>query len=245
MKILVGLLLFANLALGLWNYIYGPMRAHEPRLIHPQRLQVVPAQLAAAAGPAPKAPTALSPPAPVSPVSPQAHQAPAIATPTQPIASPVKTVRPTRPVSIRPPVPLPARQCWDLGPVKRRAAATALLRHIGLYGRVVSHPGAPAYRVYLPVGTPWPSVAMLHRLGVVGAYVTHGPAGGEVLSLGVFLQKKAALQQLHTFRAHSIAARIGAFGAPIHYYAQTHATLSAGLLKKLAGVGHRGCRSLP
>ncbi len=232
MKIVVGLLLFANLALGLWNYTHGAVPHPLPRPIHPARLRLVPAPAISAAPVRP-------PGAPLG-----AMPAPSKAGPPG-VASALKKTAFTTPRHNTAPT-THARPCWDLGPVRRRASAVALLRRSGVRGRVVSHPGPPAYRVYLPAGPSWPSADALRRLGVAGAYVTHGPAGGEVLSLGVFLQKKAALQELQVLQAHRVAARMGPFGAPPRYYAEIRLpAASHGLFKKLTGVGHRRCARGP
>ena len=233
MKIVVGLLLFANLALGLWNYTHGAVPHPLPRPIHPGRLRVVSRPAAAATAGTPK----------VAPVPPSA---PLRAVPAPPGASRPRAASPLKKAAFTTPgrtIPAtPARQCWELGPVRRRASAAALLRRSGVRGRVVSHPGPPAYRVYVPAGPPWPSAGALRRLGVAGAYVTHGPAGGEVLSLGVFLQKKAAMRELRMLHTHHIAARMGPFGAPSHYYVEIHLrAASRGLFKTLTGVRHRRC----
>lgn len=237
MKIVVGLLLFANLALGLWNYTHGAVPHPLPRPIHPGRLRVVSRPAAAATAGTPK----------VAPVPPSA---PLRAVPAPPGASRPRAASPLKKAAFTTPgrtIPAtPARQCWELGPVRRRASAAALLRRSGVRGRVVSHPGPPAYRVYVPAGPPWPSAGALRGLGVAGAYVTHGPAGGEVLSLGVFLQKKAALQELQVLQAHRVAARMGPFGAPPRYYAEIRLpAASRGPFKKLTGIGYRRCAGGP
>lgn len=232
MKMMAGLLLFANLALALWNYTHEAMFHPLPHPIHPGRLQVVSAPAASATGAASKPPPVRPPTAP-----PAAMPAPSEAGRSV-VASPLKKTAFT--TSRR---AAPAGECWDLGPVGRRTSAIALLRRLGVRGRVVSHPGPPAYRVYLPAGPSWPSAHALRRLGVAGAYVTRGPVGGEVLSLGVFLQKKAAMRELRMLHAHRIAVRVGPFGAPPHYYAEIHLPVAASrkLFKTLTGVRHRHC----
>ena len=235
MKALVGVLLFANLALGLWNYTHQVVGRPRPRAIHPGRLRVVRAPAASTAAPAPTAAPPRSPRAHLGAVSAPLEASPPVA------ESPLKKTAFATPAHSAPKAH--ARQCWDLGPVDHRALAVALLRRTGVRGRVVSHPGPPAYRVYVPAGPAWPSADALQGLGVAGAYVTHGPAGGEVLSLGVFLQKKAALRELRILHAHRIAARMGPFGAPPHYYAEIHLRVAASrkLFKTLTGVRHRRC----
>ena len=234
MKALVGVLLFANLALGLWNYTHQVVGRPLPRPIHPRRLQVVRAPAASTAAPAPKAAPSQTPRAPLGAMAAPLEAGPSV------VASPLKKTAFATHAHIAPAAH--SRQCWDLGPVGHRASAVALLRRTGMRGRVVSRPGPPAYRVYLPAGPSWPSSDALRGVGVAGAYVTHGPAGGEVLSLGVFLQKKAAMRELRMLHAHHIAARMGPFGAPPHYYAEIHLqAASRGLLKTLTGVQHRRC----
>ena len=238
MKTLVGVLLFANLALGLWNYTHQVVGRPLPHPIHPGRLRVVRAPAASAAAPAPKAALSRTPSAPLGAMPAPLEAGPPVA------ASPLKKTAFATQARTAPAAH--SRQCWDLGPVGHRASAVALLRRTGVRGRVVSRPGPPAYRVYVPAGPPWPSAAVLQGLGVAGAYVTHGPAGGEVLSLGVFLQKKAAMRELRILHAHRIAARMGPFGAPPRYYVEIHLPIaSRGLLKKLTGVGHRRCAGGP
>ena len=234
MKALVGVLLFANLALGLWNYTHQVVARPLPHPIHPGRLRVVRAPAASTAAPAPKAAPSQTPSAPLGAMPAPLEAAPPVA------ASPLKKTAFATQARSAPAAH--SRQCWDLGPVGHRAAAVALLRRTGVRGRVVSRPGPPAYRVYVPAGPPWPSAAVLQGLGVAGAYVTHGPAGGEVLSLGVFLQKKAAMRELRMLHTHHIAARMGPFGAPSHYYIEIHLrAASRGLFKTLTGVRHRRC----
>ncbi len=235
MKGLVGVLLFANLALGLWNYTHEVVARPLPRPIHPRRLGIVRAPAAQAAAPAPKA-------APTRPPRAQLGVMPAPLEAAPPVvASPLKKTAFATRAHVAPAAQ--ARQCWDLGPVGHRALAVALARRTGGGGRVVSRPGPPAYRVYLPAGPSWPSAVALRGLGVAGAYVTHGPAGGEVLSLGVFLQKKAAMRELRMLQAHHVAARMGPFGAPPHYYVEIHLRVAASrrLFKTLTGVRHRRC----
>lgn len=251
MKILATLLLFANLALGLWNYTHGPARPATPRPIHPERLQVVSAAtLKAAPALPPVKPTPETPGADVNPgaanMKPKASGAPPVSKPRSAPAASAQSFKKTAftaPVTAR---PHRHAQCWDLGPVGRHAAAAALLGRLHLPGRVVRHPGPPAYRLYLPAGTPWPATAALHKLGIKGAYVTHGPSGGAVLSLGVFLREAAARRELRALRAHHVAARIGPFGAPARYYAEVHLSSPSGAFwKRLGAVGHAPCRGGP
>jgi hypothetical protein len=241
MKILVGLLLFANLAAGFWNYTHALARHPLPRPIHPERLQVVSGSAGPMAGTALKA-APVPVPAPSRPpvARPKALPPPPASRQPPQVVSPLKKTAYTPTSHVAPAAR--TRQCWELGPVKRRKSAMALLHRTGVAGRVVSRLGRPAYRVYLPAGPAWPPAGALRRLGVVGAYVTHGPAGGEVLSLGVFLRKRAALLQLRALRAHHVAALMGPFGAPQRYYAQIRLSAAPrSLLNKLKGVGHRRC----
>ncbi len=251
MKALAALLLFANLALGLWNYTHGPARPAIPRPIHPERLQVVSAAtLKAAPAQPPANPAAQAPGAEANPgaangggkaarTPPVSKPEPAAATP----ARPFKKTAFTAPVTVTTTRPA---QCWDLGPLRQHAAAAALLGRLHLPGRIVRRPGPPAYRLYLPAGTPWPARPVLHELGIRGAYVTHAPSGGAVLSLGVFLRETAAARELRALRAHHVAARLGPFGAPARYYAEVHlASASAGFWKRLGPVGHAPCAGGP
>lgn len=246
MKFLVGFLLFLNLALGLWNYTHGPAPVHIPRPIHPERLGVVVASLPEASPARPLAPMPAMPiPSlglPANPPVPPKTAAPPQAAPKggpPAAAHPLKKIAFTKAQAARSPA---VSQCWDLGPVAQPAAAAAFLRRAGLRGRVVSRMGPPAYRIYLPAGAAWPDAARLRRLGVSGAYVTHGPAGGEVLSLGVFLSKGAAARELRTLRAHRLAALIGPFAVAARYYAEIRGPSGPqALWKRLAGIGHRPC----
>ncbi len=229
MRALAALLLFANLALGLWNYTHRPAAPTTPRPVHPERLQVVSAG-ALKGAPAPR----LAKPAPEASAAKGAPPAPL----SKPAPAPLKKTTFTAPVAAA----SGARgQCWDLGPIGQQAAATLLAR-LHRPGRVVRHPGPPAYRLYLPAGTPWPAAAALHKLGIAGAYVTHGPSGGAVLSLGVFLRQTAAQRERQVLRTHHVDARVGPFGAPARYYVEVKlSSVPAGFWKRLGSVGHTPC----
>lgn len=116
------------------------------------------------------------------------------------------------------------------------------MRRLHVTGRVLTRLGPPAYRVFLPVGRPWPSAAALARVGVRGAYVAHGPTGSEVLSLGVFLKRQAALVEARYLQSRHLPVLIAPFGAPTHYYDRVRFTkVSAALWRKLGSVGHAVC----
>ena len=178
--------------------------------------------------------------------TPQAAGTPPASQSKSPPATPS---RPFKKTAFMAPVTVtPKRQarCWALGPLGQQAAATTLLGRLHLSGRIVRHPGPPAYRLYLPAGTRWPAATVLHRLGIKGAYVTHGPSGGAVLSLGVFLRQGAAARELQALRAHHLAARLGPFGAPARYYAEVHlSSPSRSFWKRLGAVGHAPCAGGP
>ncbi|MHB1514041.1 MAG: hypothetical protein ACYCTF_03125 [Acidiferrobacter sp.] len=230
MRILAALLLFANLALGLWNYTHRPVPPAVPRPVHPERLQVVSAE-SLQATPAPR----LIKPVPEAP---SAKVAPAPPAPQKPAPAPFKKTAFTAAVAA---APGSRGQCWNLGPMGRQAAA-ALLKRLHRPGRIVRHPGPPAYRLYLPAGAPWPSAATLHKLGIVGAYVTHGPSGGAVLSLGVFLRKTAALRERQVLYAHHVDAHLGPFGAPARYDVEMNlSSVSPAFWRQLGSVGHTPC----
>ncbi|MHB8255291.1 MAG: hypothetical protein ACYDEV_16780 [Acidiferrobacter sp.] len=244
MKALVLILLFLNVAFGLWEY-ERPVAAGVPRPVHAERLRLVPRT-------AVTTPPALKPPDPLV-LAPQALPAPPSSTPP-PKAPAVATPGPARPAPavatpLKPVADLVSRAaalragCWQLGPFPGRAQALYLLHRLRLLGHVFSRVGAPAYRVFLPVAVPWPSAQILMHLGVRGAYVTHGPAGGEVLSLGVFVNRAAAITEFNHLRKGHLAVRMAPFGAPTHYYAKIHlARIPAGLWQRLGSVGHHVCR---
>ncbi len=243
MKIVAMLLLFANLALGLWNYTHRPVPPTIPRPVHPARLQVVPAGTLKAA-PAPPS----GKPVPQLPLPKAAKAGPQAAADS--LAQKTLAPPPASPTAFKKTVftahaPMTAGrrgQCWKLGPMGQRATAAALLARLHRPGRVLRRPGPPAYRLYLPAGTAWPVASALHKLGVVGAYVTHGPSGGAVLSLGVFLSKTAAVHEWRTLHAHHVPARIGPFGAPARYYAEVHLSSPSSVFwKRLGSVGHASC----
>lgn len=228
MKWWVGALLLANIGLALWDYGWAPPSAVAPRALHAARLrQVVP-------GPRPPAPA----------------PAPAITAPAPAAHHPVKAKRPAKPLPGRPqplvprkPTPAAAQTaCWRLGPVLQRARAVDLLRRLHISGRVFSLLGPPAYRVFLPVGVPWPSAAVLARAGVRGAYVTHGPTGAEVLSLGVFLKRAAAVAEARHLQSRHLPVLLAPFGAPTHYYDKVRLRdASAAFWRKLGPIGHTVC----
>ena len=75
--------------------------------------------------------------------------------------------------------------------------------------------------------------------------MTHGPRGGEVLSLGVFLNHAAAIAELRRLRKDHLAVQIAPFGAPIRYYAEIHLAGSpTGLWQRLGSVGHHVCSAV-
>lgn len=234
MRILAALLLFANLALGLWNYTHRPVPPTVPRPVHPERLQVV----SAGSSQAMPAPPLIKPVPEAPPVKVVPKAATAPPAPQKPAPAPFKKTAFTAAVAA---APGSSGRCWNLGPMGQQAAA-ALLKRLHRPGRIVQHPGPPAYRLYLPAGAPWPAAAALHKLGIVGAYVTHGPSGGAVLSLGVFLRKTAALRERQALHAHHVEARLGPFGAPARYYVEMNlSSVSPAFWRRLGSVGHAPC----
>ncbi len=238
MKWWVAVLLLANIGLALWGYGWAPQPVAAPRPLHARRLQwVVPGAqpLALPLAPAPAA-TGLAA-APVAPVAPVAQRPPKARRP-----APSARGRSSPPVVPKAAPAAAQTACWRLGPVLQRAQAVSLLRRLHLSGQVFSRLGPPAYRVFLPVGAPWPSAAVLVSDGVRGAYVTHGPTGAEVLSLGVFLKRAAALAEVRLLQSRHLAVRLAPFGAPTHYYDTVRlARVSVGFWRKLGPIGHAVC----
>jgi len=226
MKALVLLLLFLNIGLGLWVYGYSQPPTGVPLPLHADRLHLVSGV----------APVSL-PPTQAAPSKTAAPNALAV-----PPAVPVPKAPPRPVVDVANRKPSSQAGCWRLGPVPRRDEALRLLHQLHLTGHVLSRAGAPAYRIFLPAAIHWPSAQILTHLGVRGAYVTHGPAGGEVLSLGVFVSHAAATAELRHLRKGHLVAQIAPFGAPTHYYDEVRlARVPAGLWRRLGSVGHHLC----
>lgn len=235
MKWWVAVLLLGNIGLALWDYGWARPPVAAPSPLHARRLQRVPPGAQPLA--LPKVPVPAPTGTAVAPAAPSAQRPPKA-------KGPAKSARGRSRPSV-PPKRAPAAAqtaCWRLGPVLQRAQAVSLLRRLHLSGQVFSRLGPPAYRVFLPVGAPWPSVAVLASDGVRGAYVTHGPTGAEVLSLGVFLQRAAALAEVRLLQSRHLAVRLAPFGAPTHYYDTVRlARVSVGFWRKLGPIGHAVC----
>lgn len=236
MKWWVAVLLLGNIGLALWDYGWARPPVAAPSPLHAGRMRRVEPGVHA------RTPS----PAPVAPAPPVVAPAPRAAA----VHRPPKAQRPLKSPGARP-RPQGASKtasaaaqttCWRLGPVLRRAEALGLLRRLHLSGRVFSRLGPPAYRVFLPVGAPWPSAAVLASDGVRGAYVTHGPTGAEVLSLGVFLKRAAALAEVRYLQSRRLAVLVAPFGAPTHYYDKVRlARVSVGFWRQLGLIRHRVC----
>ncbi len=224
MKLAIGILAFLNLALGAWIYTHGAERVHAPRPVHPELLRIV--GTPTAAPPRPPIRPAPAPPAPQPPASP----------------APVPATRPLKKAVFERATLAARGVCVRLGPLASPAAALRLLQRLKLPGRWVEGPGSPAYRLYLPIGRPWPPAARLAAAGVRGAYVTHGPSGGEVLSLGVFVERSAARRERLILRAHGIDPSLAAFGAPGPFYAEIRSAIPrVAFGKRLGAVGPHRC----
>lgn len=249
MKWLLAVLLLTNMGLALWDYDRGPPLALTPHPVHPQLMQRV---LAGAQSPP------LTPhPSVIVPTGSASRRVSGAGAkrrvqgkepgkpPHAPKASRSRKPLHRRTLSQLPPVMRHAAtktDCWQLGPVLGRARAVHLLHRLHVTGRVLSRLGPPAYRVFLPVGIPWPSAAVLAKAGVRGAYVAHGPTGAEVLSLGVFLKRPAAQALVRTLQSQHLPALIAPFGAPTHYYDQVRLPrVSAALWHTLGPIGHTVC----
>jgi len=255
MKILVGILLLLNLGLGLWLYEPPAGARLAPPSIHPNRLMVVArGEAVPVPTPAPLRPASSSPspqagaaaPASPPPASGKGRAATSESAHPQSIPSVIEKtafVQKTQKTqsSTRPQAAPAANRCWELGPLSDRPQALALLHRLHLKGIVFKRIGPAAYRVFLSVGPAWPTRKTLRRLGVKGAYTTHGPAGGEVLSLGVFLQKKAALREVGLLRKGGIHPRMAAFGAPDHYFARVMLRPVSAHFWRSVGTGHAVC----
>ncbi len=246
MKWLVAVLLLANIGLALWVYGREPSLPAAPHPLHAKLLR----RVSPGKRPLTQAPAPIPIPAAPAPVPDAGAKHPAKAgRPGKPLHAPQAGLPPKplqrrpRPQVLPPAVSAGAKTaCWQLGPVLGRARAVRLLRRLHVPGRVVSRLGPPAYRVFLPVGAPWPSAAVLVRAGVRGAYVAHGPTGAEVLSLGVFLKHAAALAEARHLQSRHLAVLIAPFGAPTHYYDRVRLTrVSAALWRKLGPIGHTVC----
>ena len=251
MKALILLLLLLNIGFGLWEYSHTQAPIGAPPPLHANRLRLAVGNATATplipVAPAVKAtnlkPTTLKAlPALAQTLKAAAHQVSEGRLPAMKAPAPIKVPLQTPLKSVRRPVQ-PVSTCWQLGPVAKRDQAVQLMRRLHLTGRVLTVAGPPAYRVFLAATGPWPSAQVLAHLGVRGAYVTHGPTGGEVLSLGVFLEHDAAMRELRHLRKGHLAARIAPFGAPTHYYDKVHLTeVPAGFWHSLGSVGHHVCR---
>lgn len=261
MKAAIWVLLLVNIALGLWVYGHSSGSLVAPVPIHPHRMRL-------ASNGVPRPPAAAAPSAriagPKPPVPPQGSALGGLARkgPKTPLPrSPAPKARPTSIMTeasqgfMQPVVDTmrvtnaTAARCWRVGPFVSRSQATALLVRDHLAGRLATELGPPVYRVFLPSSTPWPKSGALRRIGIRGAYVTHGPAGGEVLSLGVFVERKAALHEAAAIRRASFLGRarhavhIAAFGAPTQYYEDVSLVGDhAALWRRLGPIKHRLCR---
>ncbi|MDA8389773.1 MAG: hypothetical protein M0Z76_03400, partial [Gammaproteobacteria bacterium] len=132
--------------------------------------------------------------------------------------------------------------CWRFGPFATRARAVALLKH--RHGAIAVQPGrVTAYRVFLPVSMAWPDAARLRADGVQGAYVTRGPRGGRVLSLGVFNNLASTRRYRGSLLRHGLRAQQAALVTATHYYADLLARSS--LSGALAALPHTACAAPP
>lgn len=231
MKGWVAVLLLANIGLALWDYGWARPPVAAPRPLHVGRMRRVEPGLRARTPP---------PAPPVVAPAPGAAAAPRPPKVQRPLTSP--GARPRPPGASKTASAAAQTTCWRLGPVLQRAEALGLLRRLHLSGRVSRLLGPPAYRVFLPVGAPWPSAAVLAKAGVRGAYVTHGPTGAEVLSLGVFLRRAAARAWARSLQSRHLPVRLAPFGAPTHYYDKVRLVhVPAGFWGKLGPIGHSVC----
>ncbi|MDA8362127.1 MAG: hypothetical protein M0Z44_09130 [Gammaproteobacteria bacterium] len=174
-------------------------------------------------------------PAPYHPGRLVRWQPPAAAVrPPAPAAAPA--THPPAPAAKKPAQPKPAAapvHCWRFGPFATRARAVAFLGHQP--GAVHVQAGhVTAYRVFLPVSMTWPDAVQLRADGVQGAYVTRGPRGGRVLSLGVFNNRAATRRYRGDLLRHGLRARQAALVSPAQYYADllTRSSLNGALVKR-------------
>lgn len=234
MKALAGVLLLLNVGLGLWIAGHRTSEDQAPPPWHAQRLQAVPDRnLPSARKPLFSHALAARPPG---------RSVGRALSGSSPPRTSLKRTSFAEDVSARPSRELKLGSCWELGPLATPRRGRTLLHRLHLKGRVVARMGPPAYRVFLPLGTPWPDAFALKRLGVQGAYTTHGPTGGEVLSLGVFLKKGAALREVRALRARQLLVHVAPFGAPSYYYDKVRLrTVSAAFWRRIGGVRHRPC----
>ncbi len=215
MKITFLFMLLANVALGIWGY----MRAAEPP-----------------AAPPPYRPARLvhwAPPASPKPAPPVAPQAPAV---PQAPAAPKSSHAAPETSSLQP------MHCWRFGPFRSHAQAAAFLLH--RHGAVEVRPGrVAAYRVFLSAAVSWPDRVHLEADGVRGAYVTRGPRGGRILSLGVFNNEAATRRYRSALLHDGLHTLQAALVTPSHYYVHlfTVTPLPAGI----AVMPHAACAAPP